>query len=89
MEVLPLFILHYTQTWKELCLQKTQIYKSSNLGLSTIPYMAMAILLTVSIWPQAVPYVSHIQEFEFPCQYSMVVTMASIWVKMAVQVKVA
>src|SRR5258705_314083 len=38
---------------------------------------------------QAVPYVSHIQEFESPCWYGMIVTTASIWVKTAVQDKVA
>ena len=54
------------------------------LGLSTVPYMATAVHLMVSIWPRAIPYVCHIHEVESPCQYGMVITMASIWVKMAI-----
>ena len=45
------------------------------LGLSTVPYTAMAV-----------PYVNHIHEFEFPRRYGTVITTASILVKMAVRV---
>jgi hypothetical protein len=61
----------------------------SELGLSTVPYTATAILLTVSIWPQAIPYLSHIHMFESPHRYGTVVATAGIRVRMVVRDKVA
>jgi hypothetical protein len=60
----------------------------TRLGLSTVPYMAMAIPLTVSIRPRAVPYPSCIHGFKFPRQYSTVFITAGIRVKTVVRVKV-
>jgi len=45
-------------------------------GMSTVPYTAMAVLHTVSIQPLAVPYLSHIDEFESGHRYSTVITTA-------------
>ena len=55
-------------------------------GLSTILYMATAVLLMVVIQSQAVTYFNCIHEFEPPYQYGAVITTAGIWVKAAVQV---
>jgi hypothetical protein len=55
-------------------------------GLSTVPYTATAVLLTVVIQSRAVPYVNRIHEFESPRRYSTVITMAGIRVKTAVRV---
>jgi len=56
---------------------------SYSLGLSTVPYTATAVLLTVVIRFRAVQYVNRIHEFESPLQYGTVITTAGIWVKMA------
>jgi hypothetical protein len=58
-------------------------------GLSTVPYTATAVLLTISIRPRAVPYVSRILEFESHRRYRTVITTAGIRVKTAVRGKVA
>jgi hypothetical protein len=52
--------------------------------MSTIPYTATAILLTVTIWSQTIPYINHIDELETLCQYGTVITMAGIQVMMAI-----
>jgi len=46
------------------------------LGLSTVPYTATAVLLTVSIRPRTVPYFSRTHLFEFIRRYGMVTIMA-------------
>jgi hypothetical protein len=54
-------------------------------GMSTVPYTAMAVHLTVSIRPRTVPYVNHIHEFKSPRRYGTAVTTAGIRVMTAVQ----
>ena len=54
-------------------------------GLSTIPYTATAVLLTVSIRPWAVPYGRRIHEVESPRRYGTVIATAGIWVKTAIR----
>ena len=46
------------------------------LGLSTVPYTATAVLLTVSIRPRTVPYFSRTHLFESIRRYGTVTIMA-------------
>jgi hypothetical protein len=55
------------------------------LGLSTVPYTATAVLLTVSIRPWAVPYGRRIHEVESPRRYGTVIATAGIRVKTAIR----
>jgi len=48
----------------------------SVLGVSTIPYTAMAVLHTVSIQLLAVPYLCHIHKFDSPQWYGTVAATA-------------
>ena len=50
----------------------------SLIGMSTVPYTATAVLLTVTIRSQAVPYINCIDELETPRRYSTVITTAGI-----------
>ena len=52
--------------------------------VSTVPYTAMAVLLTVTIRSQTVPYINRIDKLETPCQYGTVITTAGIQLMMAV-----
>jgi hypothetical protein len=52
--------------------------------MSTVPYTAMAVLLTVTIQSQTVLYINCIDKLETPCQYGTVITMARIRLMMAV-----
>jgi len=52
--------------------------------MSTVPYTATAVLLTVTIRSQTVPYINHIDELETPCQYGTVITTAGIRLMTAV-----
>ena len=49
---------------------------SGGLGLSTVPYTATAVLLTVNIWPRTVPYFSRTHLFESIRRYG---TVKYIW----------
>ena len=51
--------------WLKLC-------KGTTIRLSTILYMVTAILLTVSVQPWVILYLSHTKVFGPPCWYSMV-----------------
>ena len=46
------------------------------LGVSTVPYTAMAVLHMVSIQPLAVPYLNHIHKFESPHRHGTVIVTA-------------
>ena len=59
------------------------------LGMSTVTYTATAVLLTVTIRPQTVPYISRIHELESPRRYGTVITTAGIRLMTAVRDKVA
>ena len=54
--------------------------------LRAVTLTATAVLLTVVIRSQAVPYVNHIHEFESPRRHGTVITTAGIRVKTAVRV---
>lgn len=64
---------------------KKQFFGCLKVGLSAIPYMAIAVYCTVRIWSLAVLPISHTHQLRSPHQYSTVAMMASTWFTMAIQ----